>query len=114
MTIIIAGKVDVDPKQRDAALQAGIPHVEGALSQKGCVAYAWTADPADPGGIWVYERWDSAEDLAAHLKGPHYVAMRDTIAAHGLRGADVSKFAISQTGAVYDSTGTPRADFFEG
>ena len=44
--IIIAGTVDVDPAQRDAALAAGKPHVDGALTQKGCLAYSWAADPA--------------------------------------------------------------------
>ncbi len=111
--IIIAGSVEVDPERREAALEAGRPHMEATRAQKGCLDYVWSADILVPGRLYVYERWENAEDLAAHLDGPHYLAMRDTIAAHGLRGADVSKFAISRTGAVYDQKGKARADFFD-
>jgi hypothetical protein len=38
--------------------------------------------------------------------------MRDTIAAHGIRGLDVSKHRISLSEPVYDPQGRPRADFF--
>ena len=111
--IIIAGTVDVDPEQRDAALVAGKPHMEATRAQKGCLDYVWSADGLVPGRIYVFERWQDTESLAAHLSGPHYLAMRDTIGAHGLRGADVWKYKPELIGAVYDKTGVARADFFD-
>ena len=114
MIILIAGTVDVGPQKRYAALEAGCPHMEATRAQKGCLDYVWSADLLVPGRIYVFERWESQEDLAAHLSGPHYLAMRDTIGAHGLRGADVSKYRIDLSEPVYDETGTPRADFFTG
>ena len=110
--IIIAGTVDVDPARRDAALDAGCPHMQATRAQKGCIDYVWSADLLVPGRIYVYERWESQEALAEHFAGPHYVAMRDTIAAHGLRGADVSKYRMEIFEPVYDPQGRPRADFF--
>ena len=110
--IIIAGTVDVDPEQRDAALEAGCPHMEATRAWKGCLDYVWSADLLTPGRIYVFERWDGEENLKSHFEGPHYLAMRDTIAAHGLRGADVLKYKGDVSEPVYDSTGTPRADFF--
>ena len=38
--------------------------------------------------------------------------MRDTIAAHGLRGADVLKYQADRSEPAYDPKGRPRADFF--
>jgi hypothetical protein len=38
--------------------------------------------------------------------------MRDTMAAHGLRGASVLKYRIERSEPVYDRSGRPRADFF--
>ena len=110
--ILIAGTVDVDPEQRDAALQAGRPHMEATRAQKGCIDYVWSADSLVPGRIYVYERWESQTDLQLHFEGPHYRAMRETIANFGLRGADVLKYRIARSEPVYDPTGTPRADFF--
>jgi len=110
--ILIAGTVDVDPAQRDQALEAGLPHMQATRAQAGCIDYQWSADALTPGRIYVYERWESQAALEAHFKGPHYLAMRDTIAAHGLRGADTLKFRVDLSEPVYDPTFTPRADFF--
>ena len=109
--IIIAGTVDVDPARREAALEAGRPHMEATRRFPGCLDYVWSADPLVSGRIYVFERWESRETLAAHFEGPHYVAMRDTIAAHGLRGVDVLKYRGDRAEPVYDPQGRPRADF---
>jgi quinol monooxygenase YgiN len=110
--IIIAGTVDVDPARRDEALVAASPHMENTRAQKGCIDYVWSADLLVPGRIYVFERWEDQASLEAHFKGPYYLAMRNTIAAHGLTGADVLKYKPALSEQVYDSTGTPRADFF--
>jgi quinol monooxygenase YgiN len=110
--IIIAGTVDVDPEQRGEALVAGRPHMEATRAQAGCLDYTWTADELTPGRIYVFERWESQADLQAHFEGPHYLAMRNTIASFGLVRADVLKYRPEISEPVYDSTGKARADFF--
>ena len=109
--IIIAGTIEIDPDQREAALAAGQPHIEGALTQDGCEAYTWAADHV-PGRVQVFERWTGEEQLAAHFRGPHYLAMLQTMGAHGLIRADVSKYRSDHREPVYDPSGKPRADFF--
>ena len=112
--IIIAGTVDLDPEKREAALTSGCQHMEATRAQKGCMHYVWSADPLVAGRVYVYECWQSQEDLAAHLGGPHYRAMLQNMAAHEIRGMDVDKFKISLSEPVYDPEGRPRADFFTG
>ena len=109
--IIIAGTVDVKAENRDAALATAKPHMTATRAFSGCLDYVWSADPLTPGRIYVYERWASREELEAHFAGPHFIAMRDTIADHGICGLDVAKFKIDQVAGVYDSSGQPRADF---
>ena len=112
--IVIAGTVDVDPEQRDDALRAGEPHMKATRAQAGCLDYVWSADPLVPGRIYVFERWADRASLEAHFEGPHYLAMRDTVAAHGIRGVDVLKYRIDLKEPVYDATGKARADFVTG
>ena len=109
--VVIAGTVDVDPEQRDQALEEGRPLIEGALTQEGCLAYVWSKDPFDPGRIHVYERWADQDALSAHFQREWYVQMRDTIGSHGLRDAKVLKYLVQRSEPVYDSQGVPRADF---
>lgn len=112
MTIIVAGTVDLEPDKVDAALEAGIPHVLAARAEQGCVHYVWSKDPTQPGRIYVFEEWETQEDLAAHLTAEPYFNMRDTIGSFGLLAADNKKYRVDLSEPVYDETMTPRADFF--
>jgi quinol monooxygenase YgiN len=110
--IIVAGTLDLDPEQREAALQAAIPLMEPVRSQPGCLDYVWSADPAVPGRIYVFERWETQESLAKHFASRYYRAMRDTMPRFGITAVGVSKYRIDVKEPVYDETATPRADFF--
>ena len=83
--ILIAGTIDLDPAQRDAALAGARPYIEGALTQAGCIAYAWTADPELPGRIHVFEEWTDADALEAHFADRHYADMRRHLGQCGIR-----------------------------
>ena len=110
--ILIAGTIDVNPESRDSAVEAGRPHMEATRKWKGCLDYVWSADPLVEGRIYVFERWETEADLAAHFEGPHYLAMRKTIASFEIRGVDVLKYRNDLSEPVYDPKGVPRADFF--
>ncbi|MBI1250907.1 MAG: antibiotic biosynthesis monooxygenase [Alphaproteobacteria bacterium] len=112
MTIVVAGVVDVDPGRRDDALRGAKPWVDGALSQRGCVRYSWTADLNLPGRIDVFEEWTDQEAFAAHLAGPQYRGMLGHMQGFEIKNAVTKKYRVDLTEPVYDPTGVPRADFF--
>lgn len=114
MTILIAGTVDVGNGRRDEALSAAAALMADTRSQKGCKHYVWAADPTSETRIYVYENWDSTDDLAAHLAGPFYASMLGLLGEYGAENAEVSKFRIDLEEPVYDPEGKPRADFFTG
>lgn len=109
--IVVAGTVDFDPARRDAALAAAVPLLEPTRAQRGCLAYSWSADPAQPGRVHVFEAWADENALASHFAGPLYKGMLGVLGAHGVRGADVAKYRVSAREPVYDASGRPRADF---
>jgi len=112
--IIIAGTIDlVDPSQRDACM-AGTAHLQQASREQepGCLAYCFAPDPVVPGRIQVYELWADEASLAAHFQHPNYLNMRDALGGFGLKAADNNKYRVDKVEPVYDSTRTPRADFF--
>lgn len=112
MKVIIAGTIEMDPDQVEAALAAAKPLIEGALSQPGCMDYSWCADPFTPGRVHVFERWTDEAALASHFKNRWYQDMRTTLGQYGIKGSSVLKYRIDLAEPVYDESGTPRADFF--
>lgn len=112
MTILIAGTVEINASKRDKALAEAAGLMAETRTQAGCNHYVWSADPTSDTRVYVYENWDSTEDLAAHLAGPYYRDMLGLLGGYEVHNTEVSKFKIALEEPVYDPEGKPRADFF--
>ena len=112
--IIIAGTIDLeDSAKRDDALAIATRLQRKTRDEEpGCLAYVFSADPCVAGRIAVYELWQDEASLAAHFKHQNYFNMRTALGEIGLRGADNRKYRVDLSEPVYDTTFTPRADFF--
>ncbi len=67
--VIVAGHITVEPQQRESHLAGCVSVVERARGAAGCLDFAITADPIDPGRVNVFERWESQEALET-FRGP--------------------------------------------
>ena len=112
--LIIAGTVDLKPEVRDAALESTRELMAETRTQRGCLDYVWAADLAVPGRIYVFERWQDRDALAAHFAGQYYKKMLAAMSSHGVEAVDVSKYRIDVSEPVYGSDGKPSADFKSG
>ncbi|KAB1949748.1 antibiotic biosynthesis monooxygenase [Micromonospora sp. ALFpr18c] len=88
--LIIAGSLRVEPGARDDYLSECDAVIAQARATAGCLDFLLAADPLDPERIHVYERWESAEQLAAFRgsgpSDPQTAAILD---------ADVHRYLIS-------------------
>jgi quinol monooxygenase YgiN len=114
MTVIINGSLHIGADDREKALAETAELVSETRKQPGCRHYVWSADPTSDTRVYVYENWDSVDDLAAHLAGPYYANMLAALGRYGVYDVEVSKFRIDLEEPVYDPEGRPRADFFTG
>ena len=111
MRVIVAGVLEFPVDTVHESLLAARAHIEGAYTEKGCVHYAWTEDPLNPGRVYVFEEWDTIEDLDVHLNDHWYADMGAHLGTSGLIKADVHKFRVDLKEPVYDETGVARANF---
>jgi quinol monooxygenase YgiN len=111
MLIIIAGTIDLDPERAEQALIDARDFIAASRAEPGCIAYDWAIDPTRPGRINVFEEWESESALAQHFRDVSYRAMRDHLPRYGLVSSSVRKYRCDRAEPVYDSSGTPRADF---
>lgn len=61
--VIVAGHITVEPQQRESYLAGCVSVVERARGAAGCLDFAITADPTDPGRVNIFERWESQAAL---------------------------------------------------
>ena len=66
--LIIAGHFTVDADRRDEYLSAFADLVRRARRAPGCLDVAVTADALDAGRVYMYERWESWQDVTAWRK----------------------------------------------
>ena len=115
MTLIISGYFDFeDNEDVPSILKSAMPLIEGALTETGCIAYAWTQDHTVNNRVWVYEEWTTSEALADHLNSHWYRDMGAHLRKFSRKSQEkpIKKFRVDHEEPVYDETGTPRADFF--
>jgi quinol monooxygenase YgiN len=80
--IIVAGYLQVAPERRTAYLSGCRELIELARTAPGCLGFALSPDPIEPGRINIFERWGSVEDVEAFRGsdpgGPDVEAIIDT------------------------------------
>lgn len=98
--LIIAGTFRVDPPQREAAIAAAREMMTETHKEKGCHAYAFSADFSDPSLVHLFELWESEQDLHAHFTTPHMARFQAAIGSIKPRDFSVKRYEISSVGPV--------------
>jgi quinol monooxygenase YgiN len=65
--LIIAGTFEVDPARRAEFIAGREAGMRESRAEAGCIDYVLSADPLEPGRVYLFERWESKEHLAPHL-----------------------------------------------
>lgn len=63
-------------------------NISNVLAEKGCIEYGPTIDVdsdlaiqvSDPSIVTIIEKWESLDDLKAHLTAPHMLVYREKVA----------------------------------
>jgi quinol monooxygenase YgiN len=67
--IIAGGAFEVAAEHREEFLAARLDLIRTSRAEHGCLEYAFCADPLDAGRVILFERWETQQDLDAHLNG---------------------------------------------
>jgi quinol monooxygenase YgiN len=98
--LVIAGEIEIDPANTDAAVAAATRMQDATRSEAGCLAYVFSADLATRGRFRIFEEWESAEALAAHFAAPHMAAFQKAVAGLGVRRMELSRYEIASKGPL--------------
>ena len=93
--IVIEGTVRIPPENLERARPVMEQMIRASRAEPGCLDYALTEDPLDPGLIRVYEHFVDEAALAFHRATPNMATWRAACAALGAYGRDLSSFDVS-------------------
>lgn len=88
--LIIAGRLVLDPADRERFLAANAEVVGQARRAAGCLDFVQAADPLDASRINVFERWDTEEHLLA-FRG----AAQPATESPPLESAEMRRYIVS-------------------
>jgi len=94
-TVILAGTIRIAPERLAELRPHLLAQVEGSRGESGCLDYALSEDPFDPGLIRVYEHFVDEEALAFHRGSPHMAAWRLRCAELGVYDRNMSSFDVN-------------------
>ena len=98
--VIVAGVFQVEPARRAEFLQFRQADIRATRLEKGCLDYVFTADTDDPGIVRLFERWETADDLAAHLA---VLSQRQAPpeGAPKMLAADIQRYEVASFGPLF-------------
>lgn len=74
MTLALIVDFRIDPDHAEAFAAAIAHNARQSVTQEpGCQQFDVCRDPADAGVFFLYERYDDAAAIAAHLASPHFL-----------------------------------------
>ena len=100
MTIIIAGTIDIDPANAEAAIADALEMMKATHAEEGNEAYVFSLDPLVPGRIQLFERWRDEASLAAHSSSAHIAEFRPKMGGWGVKGTDIKKYEVASEGPL--------------
>ena len=98
--LIIAGKIRLDPQNRETADAAAIEMMAETRKEPGNLSYTFSSDLADPGTVYIFEEWESQQTLDAHFKMPHMARFQGIIGGLGVLEMSVQKYQVSSVGPI--------------
>lgn len=98
--LIVAGSITFDGTKRAVADAAFEKMRTSTLQEPGCLEYQAYADRADPGTVFMFEKWRDQAALDAHFASPHMAEFGTALGGIGVSGMDVRKYEVSSEGTV--------------
>ncbi|GAC1591678.1 MAG: hypothetical protein NVS3B21_10470 [Acidimicrobiales bacterium] len=96
--LIVAGRFRVDPALRDEFVRSREPAMHRSRQEPGCLTYVFSADPIEADVVHLFERWETKEDLAAHLD-VNRSAPRPTVEIPLLE-SEIAQYEVANIGPV--------------
>ena len=98
--LIVAGEIESDPAQREAAVAAAREVMEARRARPAVAATSSAPTSRTPGRFRIFEEWESQAALDAHFTTPHMAAFQARVARLGVKGMQIQKYQVASVGPL--------------
>jgi len=93
--LIVSGTITVAPASHDRMVELVGPLVEATLAEEGNLTYGMWPHPADSGVFRVYEEWESAEPMGAHMSSEHMATFMGAMGELEVTGVEIYQHEVA-------------------
>ena len=97
---VIAGEIEIDPAQCEAAVTAALRMMQETRKEAGCISYSFSGDLEESGLFRIFEEWESQQALDAHFASPHMATFQTTVGGLGVRRMTIKRYEVSSVGPL--------------
>ncbi len=98
--LVIAGEIEIDPANRDAAVAAAVRMMEETRKEAGCISYSFSGDLVQSGVFRIFEEWESQAALTAHFAAPHMASFQKAVGGLGVKRMSIQRYEVSSVGPL--------------
>ncbi len=99
--IIVAGRIAVRPEMLAGAIAAAVKVTKATQAEAGCLQYHFYSDLQDSSILHVFEEWESAEALEAHLRLPHTIEFLAAVGGMVAGAPVVKRYVVSESHSLF-------------
>ncbi|NLH99377.1 MAG: antibiotic biosynthesis monooxygenase [Chthonomonadales bacterium] len=93
--IVVAGSVPIKPDKIGELRTAAAAVCAATRAEKGCIGYDFSLDMENPTVMRIFEQWESAADLDAHLGQPHTQAFLGKLGELAAGASEVKRYVVA-------------------
>lgn len=94
--LILVVTFSIDASKKDEALAIMKTAQAGSEAEEGCISYRFYSNPWDESEVHLFERWESAEALAAHGQQAHMTVFREQIAPYLTGETQIKRYTAEE------------------
>ncbi len=95
--LIVSGIISVAPASHDRMVELLGPLVAATLAEEGNLTYGMWPHPTEPGVFRVYEEWEAAEPMGAHMASEHMATFLAAMGELEVTGVELYQHEVSSS-----------------
>ena len=98
--LIVSGTIAFRPDRLEDVRRELANMMAATTQEAGCITYEFSATLSNPAVYRLFEQWEDADALRAHLGTPHFAAFSGAMRGLVTAAPVINRYSVSEIGPV--------------